>query len=569
MTFRSKLLASIVAVVGATTGATLFIAQDETSETYRTMLDGLFRSQIESFESLQEQRLEIGRNQAHVLSGSVRLFAALEENDPDLIYEVAQVELREADYDFYRLANAKGEIIPAAKDSGAGDVTPAMEASITAALKASSSKPSLRDKTHLGFLLDDAKDGEMFGVVSAGIVNQDSEQFAGTLILGKKIVPMRIGHQSQGDKMIPALFANGEVWSPHLSKALRESLKQALQSRASHSIEEERWRPTLNGASYRTDTHLLNPGSIFPAAQLVTMYPLEGMFRSQRALLRRVAAIAVSGLVAAAGVGLIFAHRLSRPVRDLVKGTAEIKQGNYDVRVPKSTTDELGDLADAFNEMAAGLALKEKYRSVLQLVTDRSVADELMSGAVQLGGETREVSVIFCDIRGFTAISQGMPPAEVVAMLNEHMSALTHVVHEHHGVVDKFVGDAVMTLFGAPKSYGQDAVSAVRCAWGMIREREKLNATSSRALRIGIGIATGPALAGCMGSEQRLNYTVIGERVNLAARLCSQAGPMDIIIDEATRAALPADFQTEPMGSLTLKGFSDPVPAHRVISVPS
>ena len=217
----------------------------------------------------------------------------------------------------------------------------------------------------------------------------------------------------------------------------------------------------------------MNPGSVFPEANLVSLYPLADLHRRQRELLWRITTIGGAGLLAAAIVGSLFARRLSQPVHDLVTGTTEIKQGNFEVRLQKRTNDELGALADAFNEMAAGLAQKEKYRAVLQLVTDRSVAEELMSGAVQLGGETREVSVIFCDIRGFTGISQGMKPADVVAMLNEHMSALTQIVHQHHGVVDKFVGDSIMTLFGAPKSYGQDAISAVRCAWDMIRERER------------------------------------------------------------------------------------------------
>jgi class 3 adenylate cyclase len=266
---------------------------------------------------------------------------------------------------------------------------------------------------------------------------------------------------------------------------------------------------------------------------------------------------------------LLFAHRLSKPVLDLVKGTSEIRRGNFDVQVRRRTGDELGTLAESFNEMAEGLRLKEKYRSVLRLVTDHEVAEELMTGAVQLGGEMREVSVIFCDVRGFTAMSQDMPPAEVVAMLNEHMSALTRVVHEHRGVVDKFVGDSIMTLFGAPKSYGRDAESAVRCAWQMIQARERLNAATPRELRIGIGIASGPVLAGCMGSERRLDYTVIGERVNLAARLCGAAGPMEIVIDETTRRQLPSSFAVSGLEPLALKGFSDKVTAFRVADVPA
>ena len=119
---------------------------------------------------------------------------------------------------------------------------------------------------------------------------------------------------------------------------------------------------------------------------------------------------------------------------------------------------------------------------------------------------------MFCDIRGFTALTQNMNPTEVIAMLNEHMTVLTRVVTEHHGVVDKFIGDSIMALFGAPKSYGDDALNAVRCAQQMMAERAKLNATSVYKIQMGIGLASGRVLAGNMGSADRSNYTVLGER---------------------------------------------------------
>jgi class 3 adenylate cyclase len=572
MSFRAKLLLSILSLVAITTAATLKIAQDQSGKTYRALLDGMFRSQIESFEVIQEQRLEVGRNQLRLLSGSVRLFAALEEGDPELIYEVADVELRQADYDFYRLAGKDGGIIPASGSGEAGDLDATIESRLTTALKAAAGKEKTAGRTDLGFFATVASSSEpsiMYGVVSGEIINAETGQSSGTLILGKQIA--RLKTKSGGTAagiLLPALHSEGKIWSDIVPETAHEELKHALDMRSESSADQE-WTLTLGDASYRADSHLLNPGSIFPAAHLVSLFPLEALIKGQRELFRRVAVIAVCALLAAAGVGLAFANRLSKPVHDLVKGTDEIKRGNFDVQVPRSTSDELGTLADSFNEMAAGLRLKEKYRSVLQLVTDREVAEELMSGAVQLGGETRDVSMIFCDVRGFTSISQDMTPADVVAMLNEHMSALTRVVHDHRGVVDKFVGDCIMTLFGAPKSFGRDAESAVRCAWRMIRAREALNESTGRVLRIGIGIASGPVLAGCMGSDRRLEYTVIGERVNLAARLCSAAGPMEVVIDESTRRQLPASFEVEAMEQLSLKGFSEKITAYRVMEVPA
>jgi Adenylate and Guanylate cyclase catalytic domain/HAMP domain len=160
---------------------------------------------------------------------------------------------------------------------------------------------------------------------------------------------------------------------------------------------------------------------------------------------------------------------------DLVAGTTEIQRGNFAVQVPLRSRDELGHLAGSFNAMARELELKERVRSVLDLIADKDVAEELVSGRLSLGGELRDVSILFCDIRGFTAFTERMQPVEVVDFLNQHMTALTAAVYEHRGVVDKFVGDLVMAIFGAPKSYGNDAYNAVRCAQAMIAARERLN----------------------------------------------------------------------------------------------
>jgi class 3 adenylate cyclase len=204
---------------------------------------------------------------------------------------------------------------------------------------------------------------------------------------------------------------------------------------------------------------------------------------------------------------------------------------------------------------------------VLNAVADRTVAQQLIEQSGRLGGELRHVSMLFCDIRGFTAITEGMPPAEVIEMLNEHMTALTDVAYEHGGIVDKFVGDLIMVLFGAPRSTGSDGLQAVQCAQAMLERRRELNQTSKHSLEMGIGIATGSVVAGCMGSDQRLSYTVIGHRVNLASRLCSIALPGEIVMDEETYAEARSIVHAEPMPPMQLKGISEPVQPWRVMRV--
>lgn len=190
-------------------------------------------------------------------------------------------------------------------------------------------------------------------------------------------------------------------------------------------------------------------------------------------------------------------------------------------------------------------------------------------GAVRLGGEKRQVAVLFSDIRGFTPLSETMRPDEIASLLNEHFSELVECVFRHGGTLDKFVGDGVMAQWGAPISAPDDADRAVAAALDMLQALEKLNA-KARAdgrpeLQMGIGMSYGEVFAGNIGSERRLEYTVIGDTVNTAARLCAAAGPGDILITEPMRAALGLDSSSLSEGApLKLKGKRKRVRVFRV-----
>jgi class 3 adenylate cyclase len=202
---------------------------------------------------------------------------------------------------------------------------------------------------------------------------------------------------------------------------------------------------------------------------------------------------------------------------------------------------------------------------VLNAVADRAVAERLIENREVLSGELREVTMLFCDIRGFTALTEHMSPHEVIELLNEHMTALTEISYSHGGIVDKFVGDLIMVLFGAPLSGTNDPQRAVDCARAMISRRREMNATSRHPLEIGIGLASGTVVAGCMGSDQRLSYTVLGHRVNLASRLCSLAQAGEIIVDPATASAVKDCIQTRTLPAVQLKGFSQAIEPYLVI----
>ena len=324
---------------------------------------------------------------------------------------------------------------------------------------------------------------------------------------------------------------------------------------------------SIDQVHYRLFCDQLNPGGALPPAWQVVLIPMSQLHADLRDLRLRGSGIGFGAAVLGLLLAWLMSRRLARPIRDLARATEQVRQGNFRTRVPVRAQDEFGQLAGSFNEMADELETKEKIRDLLGKVSDEAVAQALISGNLELGGETREVSILFCDIRGFTSLTEQMPPADIISLLNEHMTAMTEVVYEHAGVIDKFVGDEIMVIFGAPKSYSNDATNAARCALAMVERRQRLNDDTGRIIDVGIGVATGSVVVGCMGSVDRLNYTVIGERVNRAARLCGCAEAGEVVVDEATWCKIAEQAEGAEKLRFKPKGYTRSVRAFRLDSL--
>jgi adenylate cyclase len=210
---------------------------------------------------------------------------------------------------------------------------------------------------------------------------------------------------------------------------------------------------------------------------------------------------------------------------------------------------------------------KRKVAKLFGRYVSRDVYSQLMANPEQaeLGGKRREMTVLFSDIRGFTTVTERGDPEELVRQLNEYFSRMVEIVFRHKGTVDKFVGDMVMALFSAPLDDAAHANHAVQAAVDMVKELGELNrawaAKGMTQLDIGIGVNSGDMIAGNIGSSSIMSYTVIGDNVNLGARLESlnKDYKTRIIISEATRARLTGDFSTRPLGDVTVKGKSKAV----------
>jgi class 3 adenylate cyclase len=224
---------------------------------------------------------------------------------------------------------------------------------------------------------------------------------------------------------------------------------------------------------------------------------------------------------------------------------------------------------DELKRLHAAVVDREANARSLRSFVPSQVADRLTGGGTLSGQEEVEVTVLFSDIRGFSTLAEELPAREVADLLARHLSAMAEVVLAHGGTIDKFQGDAVMAVFGAPDPLPDHPEVALRCAIAMQVRQDELNAESSdgetHRLEMGIGVNTGTVIAGTVGGGGRLEYTVLGDAVNVAQRLNSEAAGGEILATATTVAAAPS-IPVESVGSKQVKGRKEPVDAFRVVA---
>jgi adenylate cyclase len=240
---------------------------------------------------------------------------------------------------------------------------------------------------------------------------------------------------------------------------------------------------------------------------------------SERTLGVTVIALCTIGLVFGAVVSTLAAYATVHPLGSLRRGLERVREGDFEVRVGTWDSTEIGTLQAGFNEMVGGLAERERIRDLFGRQVGEDVARRALEGEFGLGGEVREVAVLFVDIVGSTEIAADRPPEDVVALLNRFFAEVVDVVEDAGGWINKFEGDAALAIFGAPL----EIEDAQGCALSAARRLDERLRESVGELRAAIGVACGPVVAGPVGAERRYEYTVIGDPVNEAARLTELA----------------------------------------------
>src|SRR5215467_2034662 len=301
------------------------------------------------------------------------------------------------------------------------------------------------------------------------------------------------------------------------------------------------------------------------AAVVVVNYPVEIYLDRLQELRRTILWASGLGALGALVVGFLFARRLTRPIRALTVGVGRVAAGDLSQSLPVRSRDEVGQLTRAFNGMLEGLRQRDFIRSAFGRYVSPEVAKTLLEspGGLRFGGEKRVVTVLMSDLRGYTRFAEHGDPAVVMDVLNGFLGRMTDIIIEHGGTINEFIGDAIFAVFGAPLEHPDHAERAAGCALAMQGAMAQINrehaAQGRPRFEMGIGVNTGEAVVGNIGSEQRAKYAIVGSAVNVAARVEGATVGGQVFLTAETYARIRDLGEVLGPTHLEAKGLSEPL----------
>lgn len=382
----------------------------------------------------------------------------------------------------------------------------------------------------------------------------------------------------QGDSYAEMLAVayDGEVVVHHDFAAVKSGANLADDPLVAKSLAattsnmEFRYR-AADGTEHLGAFHKISLGSL----TVLSSVPLDLVYLAAVDVARRNAILTGIVLVLSILAVWFFSKTVSQPVLALVDAARKIERGEFETGLKPTTRDELGLLTNSFASMGKGLAERERIKETFGKFVNKEVAERALTGQLVLGGVRKTATIFFSDIRSFTAISERLAPEAVVEFLNEYMTRMVHCVERTGGVVDKFIGDAIMAVWGTPVSTGNSKRDALECLRAALFMRQSLvefnrgrGSDDKPVIRIGCGINTGSCLAGQIGSSQRMEYTVIGDAVNLASRIEALNKPLgtDILVSDKTYSLVKDYVIAEVMPAIRVKGKSEPLRIYAIVN---
>lgn len=376
----------------------------------------------------------------------------------------------------------------------------------------------------------------------------------------KSMTELVVGHPFAARGEISVIDRNGwTVLTPH-----RSDLTDRWLVRAAMPLINARARADTLQGYVRTDGTAMLGAFTFPNEfpwAIVTEQSEDAAYAVVNAITQQILIVGLFGFALASTGALIFARRLTKPILEIGQVAEKVGSGDFTARVNTvKSRDEIGDLSQRINHMIGHLGERLELMKFVSHGTLTAIQNADDAG-ISRGGERQRVSVVFTDIRGYTAFSERVPPEVVIEALNEYFDVQTDIVENHNGDVDKFVGDALIAVFE-----GDDMEArAVRCSVEItIAMSELLRKFPKYDLHVGIGVASGEVVVGAMGAKERMDFTVLGSTVNLSARLCDKAEPGQVLVDGATHIACEelSGITFEELAPIALKGYAEPITSY-------
>ena len=401
-----------------------------------------------------------------------------------------------------------------------------------------------------------AVNGMLYQVVSVPVFTQN--EMIGTITLGSQFTSIEATNLMQNTPLEVTFILDGEPFTTSASRLDTAAIKNIVNSKRSfidsllaNNLSSKPFREIYNDEEYFSFISPLGTGEdAFYIASVPVSVELQILDKIQA----NIYVIAIVAIIITIPIAVYFGRIISKPVKSLSNAMAKVRQGDLNVSVEKQTDDEIGNLAQAFNEMIIGLRERftlQKYVGghTLEMLKEHS------QGEVMLGGSRKEMAILFTDIRNSTELIQSASPEKFIIELNKTLTNQAEYVSYYNGSIDKFIGDSMVALFT-----GDDSLyRAVKCSISIQKEFEMEHSQNPYFDGLGIGVNFGSMVMGNMGANKRMDYTVIGSEVNLCARLCSAARKGEILLPRTIAERFLTNTRTkfEPINQRNLKGFSE------------
>lgn len=552
LNLRKKILIAIISLIGSLTVVALFVINAQVRKQIQADASEGFASVQQSFRNFLHLRGQQLIESCFLISRYPSFVDPVVRKDPDNVRLIVIDMMSEIRGDLCVVTDERGEVLGRFQSEKRGDNIGFIP-SVRSALEGG-------DIDSIDIWIED---GQLYVVATTYVVMPGRNFIAGTISLGQKLIDYDAEDLARATGAGISFILNNNVVASSVDELHQDDLvKLYINNKESIESAIEKGDVFSSESILAGEEFFTTFGWIVhdrPALYAISL-PLEPQLRALRNIQGLIFFVGTGGILVAFIIAYFISKNITSPISALVKATEKVREGHYDFQLKIKSKDELGVLADSFNSMVAGLrerGLMRKFVSASTLEMIHRTQDE----NPVLGGERKIVTVLFSDIRGFTAYSERVPPEQVIELLNLYLSVQSKIISGHDGVIDKFVGDEIVAIY-----QGEDMVDqAVQSAIDIQKTIHALGRESAENIKVGIGINTGMVVLGNVGSEERMDHTVLGSNVNLGSRLCSMAQPGQIVLSESSSRLLKLKVKTRPLEAIPVKGISLPVQTFEVL----